>query len=147
MVAVDTNILVYAHRVDSSWHERALQAITELAEGHSAWAIPWPCLWEFLAIATHPRIYNPPSSLDDALIQVDRWLASPSLHLLSEGEAFFETLQPIVLKSKVRGPAIHDARIAAICLRHGVAKLLTADRDFSRFSQLRTENPLFARKR
>ena len=142
MVAVDSNILVYAHRSDSSWHQPALRVIAGLAEGHSAWAIPWPCIWEFLAIATHPRIYTPPSSVDDALIQVERWLESPSLHLLSEGEAFFETLRPVVRKANIRGAAVHDARVASICLRHGVAKLLTADRDFSRFPQLRTENPL-----
>ena len=69
MVALDTNILVYAHRRDSAWHEPALRAVTQLAQGHSAWAIPWPCIWEFLAIVTHPRIYNPPSPIDDALIQ------------------------------------------------------------------------------
>jgi len=120
--------------------------VAELAEGNSAWAIPWPCVWEFLAITTHPRIYNPPSSVDDALIQVERWLESPSLHVLSEGDSFFETLQLAVRKSKVRGGAIHDARIAAICTRHGITKLLSADRDFSRFSQLRTENPLLGGK-
>jgi toxin-antitoxin system PIN domain toxin len=142
VIAVDSNILVYTHREDSAWHERAAAVVTELAEGSSAWAIPWPCLWEFLAITTHPRIYNPPSSIEDALIQVERWLESPSLHLLSETESFFETIQPVLKHSKVRGSAIHDARIASICMRHGVRKLLTADRDFSRFKQLRTENPL-----
>jgi toxin-antitoxin system PIN domain toxin len=142
VVAVDTNILVYAHREDSGWHERALETVTELAEGRSAWAIPWPCLWEFLAIATHPRIYNPPSPAEDALLQIERWLESPSLHLLSEGEAFFESLSMTIKKAKVRGPAVHDARIVAICLRHGVSRLLTADRDFSRYPQLRTQNPL-----
>ncbi|HVH29245.1 MAG TPA: TA system VapC family ribonuclease toxin [Vicinamibacterales bacterium] len=142
MVALDTNILVYAHRRDSAWHEPALRAVTELAQGHSAWAIPWPCIWEFLAIVTHPRIYNPPSPIDDALIQVERWFEAPSVHLLSEGDAFFDTLRPLVRKAKVRGPALHDARVAALCLRHGVTRLLTADRDFSRFPQLRTGNPL-----
>jgi toxin-antitoxin system PIN domain toxin len=142
MVAVDTNILVYSHREDSSWHERALEVVTELAEGRSAWAIPWPCIWEFLAIATHPRIYSPPSSIEDALIQVERWIESPSLHLIGEGAGFFETLHATVRKAKVRGAAIHDARIAVICLRHGVTKLLTADRDFSRYPQLRLSNPL-----
>ena len=67
MIAVDTNILVYAHRSDSSWHEPALRALTGLAEAKGAWAIPWPCLHEFFAIATHPRIYDPPSSSKQAL--------------------------------------------------------------------------------
>ena len=61
MIAVDTNILVYAHREDASFHKAASRAMTELAEGLAGWAIPWPCLHEFLAIVTHPRIYAPPT--------------------------------------------------------------------------------------
>lgn len=142
MVAIDTNILVYAHRADSSWHKAALAVVTALAEGRSAWAIPWPCIWEFLAVTTHPRIYNPPSSVADALLQVERWLESPSLHLLGEGDGFFDALQSTVSKARVRGAALQDARIAAICVRHGVERLLTTDRDFSRYPALRTANPL-----
>ena len=66
MVAVDTNILIYAHRADSPWHARADQVIAELAEGSSLWAIPWPCLHEFLAVVTHPRVYDPPTPPADA---------------------------------------------------------------------------------
>ena len=58
MIAVDTNILVYAHRQDSEWHPSAARVIRGLAEGTSAWAIPWPCVHEFLAVATHPRIFR-----------------------------------------------------------------------------------------
>ena len=59
MIAVDTNLLVYAHREDSPWHDAAYARIAELAESRAPWAIPWPCLHEFLAIVTHPRIYAP----------------------------------------------------------------------------------------
>ncbi len=142
MIAVDTNILVYCHRIDSPWHDRALAVITDLAEGSADWAIPWPCLWEFLAIATHPRIYLPPTPLPDALAEIEQWLESPTVHLLTESDSVFETLRTLLLRSKVGGPAIHDARIATICMHHGVQKLLTADRDFNRFPNLRTENPL-----
>lgn len=142
MVAVDTNILVYAHRVDSTWHRSADHVLTELAEGRSAWAIPWPCLYEFYAIVTHPKIYKPPTPPQDALVQIGCWLESPSLVLLQEGDGFWDTLQPLLLDSAVQGGAVHDARIAALCLRHGVKKLLSADRDFSRFPKLPTENPL-----
>jgi uncharacterized protein len=142
VIAIDTNILVYCHRIDSPWHERALALITELAEGGADWAIPWPCLWEFLAITTHPRIYRPPTPVPDAVIEVERWAASPVVHLLTETDSTVQMLRTHLQKAKVRGPAVHDARIAAICLGHGVTKLLTADRDFGRFPDLRTENPL-----
>ena len=142
MTAVDTNILVYAHRADSPWHRAADRALTDLAEGPSSWAIPWPCLFEFFAIVTHPKIYRPPTPARDALTQIECWLESPTLVLLSEGEGFWETLQPLLAQSAVQGAAVHEARLAALCLRHGVKTLLSADRDFSRFPELRTENPL-----
>jgi len=142
MVAVDTNILVYAHRGDSPWHARADEVVTGLAEGGSAWAIPWPCIYEFYAIVTHPKIYNPPTPPEDAMAQIACWLESPTLVLLHEGDGFWETLQGLLHDSAVQGGAVHDARIAALCVRHGVKRLFSADRDFSRFPELATENPL-----
>jgi toxin-antitoxin system PIN domain toxin len=142
MIAVDTNILVYAHRADSTWHVAADQVLTELAEGASAWAIPWPCVFEFYAIVTHPKIYSPPTPVRDALTQIGYWMESPTLVLLHEGDGFWDSLQPFLHGAAVQGGAVHDAHIAALCLRHGVKKLLSADRDFSRFPALLTENPL-----
>jgi uncharacterized protein len=142
MIAVDTNILVYAHRADSSWHEAAFTLVAELAEGNSPWAIPWPCLHEFLAIVTHPRIYAPPSPLDSAIDQVDAWLESPELVLLSEFEQYWTALKSTLQGGLVSGPLVHDARIAALCRTHGVKELWSADRDFGRFPGLKVKNPL-----
>ena len=142
MTAIDTNILVYAHRADSTWHRSADRVVQELAESGSSWAIPWPCLYEFFAIVTHPKIYQPPTPPRDALEQIDCWLESPALVLLHEGDGFWDALRKLIDQSGVQGGAVHDARIAALCLRHGVKMLWSADRDFSRFPDLRTENPL-----
>lgn len=144
MRAVDTNVLVYAHRADSEWHEAARSCLKSLAEGLDSWAIPWPCLHEFLAIVTHPRIYNPPTPLAQAMAQLDAWLASPTLVLLTETPAHWVTLEPLLQSSRVTGPKVHDARIAALCMQHSVSVLLTADRDFGRFKGLKTSNPLLA---
>lgn len=83
-----------------------------LAESRSPWAIPWPCLHEFLAIVTHPRIYNPPTPLPTALDQVEAWLESPSLVLLGEDEGYWEGFRKTLEAGKVSGPMVHDARIA-----------------------------------
>ena len=144
MIAVDTNILVYAHREDSNWHDAAAERIAELAEGRTPWALPWPCIHEFLAIVTHPRIYDPPTPLGPAIDQVEAWLESPSLVLLSESEAHWQQLKSLVEAGKVSGPQFHDARVAALCLQHGVTELWTADRDFGRFPELKHRNPLVA---
>jgi toxin-antitoxin system PIN domain toxin len=142
MTAVDTNILVYAHRADSDWHERALAAVSELAESAREWAIPWPCLHEFLAIVTHPRIFRTPTPLDLAVGQLDAWLESPALVVLSENEQYLDAFREIVLASRVTGPRVHDARVAALCLSHGISEIWSADRDFSMFRQVKFRNPL-----
>lgn len=142
MIAVDTNILVYAHREDSPWHAAALHAVTGLAEGRSAWAILWPCVHEFIAIVTHPRIYRPPTPLAIAIDQVSAWLESPTLVRLAENESYWDALRECLLAGRVAGPQVHDARIAALCLAHGVRELWTHDRDFGRFSGLVVRNPL-----
>lgn len=142
MIAVDTNLLVYAHREDSAWHDAAWGRLRSLAEDRAPWAIPWACLHEFLAIVTHPRIYRPPTPLATALDQVSAWLESPSLVLLSEPAGYWEAVRTLLEAGRVTGPAVHDARIAALCLRHGVTELWSADRDFSRFPALTVRNPL-----
>lgn len=142
MIAVDTNLLVYAHRADAEWHDRAADCLRKLAEGRATWAVPWPCVHEFLAIATHPRIFDPPTPVPAALDQLDAWLESPTVVLLAEGSEHWEQLRALVAASRVTGPRVHDARIAALCLAHGVRELWTADRDFGRFPALVTVNPL-----
>lgn len=142
MIAVDTNLLVYAHREDSQWHTAAREVVRELAEGQAPWGIPWPCLHEFLAIVTHPRIYAPPTPVVSALAQVAAWLESPALVVLSEGTGYWDTLASLLRTSKVTGPQVHDARVAALCQHHRVRELWTADRDFSRFAAVATRNPL-----
>ncbi len=142
MIAVDTNILVYAHREESPFHLNALSRIRELAEAQGIWAIPWPCLHEFIGVVTHPRAYVPPTPLRIALAAVDRWLRSPTIVLLNESPTHWKTLREVIEAAQITGPMIHDAKIAALCLQHGVRELWSADRDFSRFPRLRVVNPL-----
>jgi predicted nucleic acid-binding protein len=91
---------------------------------------------------THPRIYTPPSAADEAVAQVDAWTESPSVVLLGEGVDHWTRLRGLLASGRATGGRVHDARIAAICLSHGVRTLWTADRDFSRFPELAVRNPL-----
>lgn len=142
MIALDTNILVYAHRGDSRPHDLAADTVRSLAENSIPWAIPWPCLHEFYGIVTHPKVYSPPSTPPEALAQVDAWLESPSLVLLTEGPAHWSTLRQMLLTGRIQGPKVHDARIAALCRQHGVRELWTADRDFRTIPGIVARNPL-----
>ncbi|GAB3218991.1 type II toxin-antitoxin system VapC family toxin [Glycomyces halotolerans] len=142
MIAVDTNILVYTHRSDSPFHQAADHVIRELAEGNRLWTLPWPCLHEFYNIVTHPTIHRDPTPDEVALEQIDAWIASPSAALLSESAGYWSRLRPMLRSSRVVGPKVHDARIAALCVENGIDELWTQDRDFSRFPVLKTRNPL-----
>jgi toxin-antitoxin system PIN domain toxin len=144
MIAVDTNILVYAHREDAPWHDRAYAAMVELAEGRTLWGIPWPCIHEFLAIVTHPRIFAPPTDQSSAIGQIEAWMEAPSLILLSEMEGYWPQFRQAIEAGRVTGGQIHDARVAALCHLHGIKELWTADRDFTRFPGLRVRNPLIS---
>lgn len=143
MLAVDTNILVYAHRREVAEHAAAFSTLKDLAEGPHAWAIPWPCVYEFFSVVTNPRIWRAAATRPErAWAQIEAWSRSPTLRLLGETETFLARLETFATRARVRGPLIHDARIAALCIAHGVEALLSRDRDFSLFPELSIRNPL-----
>jgi uncharacterized protein len=142
VIAVDTNILVYAHRKESPWHFKSKLALQTLFESHHHWAIAWSSVHEFLGVVTNSKFLKQPTPLALAFEQIEVWLGSGNLTLLSEGFDHLERLESLATHGGVSGGMIHDARIAAICLQHGVSELWTADRDFSRFPKLKTKNPL-----
>jgi uncharacterized protein len=148
MTAVDTNVLVYAHRREPLEHDQASALLRELAEGAVAWAIPWPCVYEFFSVVTHPRIWRAAASTPrQAWAQLEAWFGSPSLLLLGETRDFAATLSDFVQRPRVRGGLVHDARVAAICCAHGVDRLYTRDRDFALFPELVTEDPFASERR
>jgi toxin-antitoxin system PIN domain toxin len=140
VIAVDSNILIYAHREESLFHQRAFECLSAVAESNEAWAIPWPCVHEFLSIVT--RVYKPATPLKAALEEVEAWLESPTLVLLAETDRHWPELRALAAAGNVAGPLFHDARIAALCRQHGVRELWSADRDFGRFPDLAVVNPL-----
>ena len=142
MIAVDTKLLVYALREDAEFHVRARDCIERLAQGREAWAIPWPCAHEFLAVVTHKRIFKTPAPMAIALDALSAWMESPALTLLCESGRHWTQLRGLLTIGQVSGPMVHDAHIAALCIQHGVRELWTADRDFGRFPALKTVNPL-----
>ena len=141
MIAVDSNVLIAAHRGEHPLHERALARLVEVGEGEAPWALPVFCLAEFLRVVTHPRVFTPPSSLDVALTFLDRLLESPAVRLLSPGTRFWSHLRSVTVAADAIGNLAFDAQIAAVCREHGADRLITADRDFARFPDLRLEVP------
>lgn len=139
MIAVDANVLVYAHRSEFPEHEVALDRLRGLAEGRAAWGLPVFAIGEFLRVVTHPRILRPPSTLDAALSAVDQLLKSPSCRVLRPGPAYWGLLRDALSDAKATGNLVFDAQIVAVCVEHGATRVLTEDRDFRRFGSMDVE--------
>jgi toxin-antitoxin system PIN domain toxin len=138
VIAIDTNILVYAHREEYPLHAQAKAKIMALAEASAPWGVPVVCLGEFVRVTTHRKIHNPPSSLDQASAFLDRLSEVETFRILLPDVEYWTDLKAALALANARGNLAFDAQIAAICSSHG-ATLLTADRDFARFS-LKTES-------
>jgi len=142
VIAIDTNLLVYAHRPEMPFHERARDVLSSAVGGAEPVAVPWPCVHEFLAIVSNPRIFRDATPMSVALDAVGRLFDSLDGGFLAEGEGYLSALERIARPALLQGAIVHDARIAALCLYHGVRVLWSADRDFSRFPDLAVANPL-----
>jgi toxin-antitoxin system PIN domain toxin len=137
MIAVDTNVLLYADREETPQHRAALRAIRRLAEGQEAWAVPIQCIGEFLRVVSHDRVFRPPTPVEEAFASIESLLASPAARLLIPGNRYLQILRDVIARSGVRGNLVFDAQIAAVCLEHGATTLLTEDRDFTRFQGIK----------
>lgn len=141
MVALDTNILIHAHRRGTAHHEQAVALLGTLGEGPAPYALFWSSLYEFLRVVTHHRVFDPPSSTAEALEAIQDLLAPPVVRVLSETSRHPEILERVLRESRVTGNLIHDAHLVALALEHGVHEILTLDGDFARFPQLASRNP------
>lgn len=133
MIAVDTNVLLHAHREEMPLHAIALTKLKTLAEGSTPWALPVFCIGEFVRVVTHARIFTPPTDLATALLFLARLLESPSIRLLLPGPTFPTTFAEACRAGSAAGNLAFDAQLVAVCREHGVAEILTEDRDFARF--------------
>ena len=133
MIAIDTNVLVYAHRGETDLHDAALGRLAELCSGLDPWALPVPCLSEFFRVVTHPRVLNPPSRLREAVSFARTLIDAPSCRLLRPGAAYIEHFFEVMQGADARGNLVFDAQIVALCREHGISEVLTDDRDFERF--------------
>jgi toxin-antitoxin system PIN domain toxin len=136
LIGLDTNILVYAHREEFPEHARALKWVQSLALGSFPWGLPVFSLGEFVRVVTHPRVFDPPSSFQAAIGALNALASSPGLRILNPGPGYPEHFAHAVSVARATGNLVFDAQIAAVCREQGVSRLVTRDRDFSRFPWL-----------
>jgi toxin-antitoxin system PIN domain toxin len=137
MITVDTNILVYAHRAETRLHRAAAALLKSLADGNEPWVLLWPCLYEFLRVVTHPRIFDPPTPLRLALDTVGKLLGCPTAVVLAETTRHNALLPAVLGAAGTTGNHVFDGHIAALMREHAIDEIVTTDRDFHRFKGIR----------
>jgi toxin-antitoxin system PIN domain toxin len=141
MILLDVNVLVYAHREDSQNHKACLNWLEDLINSDQVYGISELVLSGVVRIVTHPRIFNPPSRLDDALSFVNEIRAQPNCVIVTPGTRQWDIFCKLCRKAGAKGNLVPDAYLAALAIESG-SEWITTDRDFSRFPGLRWRYPL-----
>lgn len=142
MILVDANLLIYAHVRDMPQHRATHAWLDERLNAGPRVGFAWPSLLAFVRLISNPRIFDRPSPVAGAWQQVEAWLAAPGVWVPLPTVRHREILGRL-LKSEtgMRSNLVPDAHLAALAIEHGLT-LCSADGDFSRFPDLRWENPL-----
>ena len=140
MILVDANVLLYAYDPRSEAHERCRTWLQQVLSGEEAVCLAWVTVLAFIRISTNPRIFEQPLLAAEATAAVSSWLERPTVSVLEAGERCWEIFRRLLVEAQVSGPLVMDAFLAALALENG-ATLVTTDRDFTRFPNLKLRNP------
>jgi toxin-antitoxin system PIN domain toxin len=143
MMLVDANVLLYAYQPRSPRHEPCRRWVEAAFSGDEPVCLAWVTVLAFLRIATHPRVFESPLTMPEAVAVVVSWLERDAVSVLEAGERCWEILRALSVDAQASGPLVMDAFLAALAIENGAA-LVTTDRDFARFPKLRRLDPTAA---
>ncbi|GAB4434158.1 MAG: type II toxin-antitoxin system VapC family toxin [Anaerolineae bacterium] len=140
MLLPDVNILVYAHRADATDHVAYRRWLEDVINSDQAYGLADIVLSGFLRVVTHPRIFDPPSSLTAALAFANQVRNQPNCVRIVPSARHWEIFTRLCGQAGARGNLIPDAYLAALAIESG-SEWITTDRDFSRFPGLKWRHP------
>ncbi|MCD9188151.1 MAG: type II toxin-antitoxin system VapC family toxin [Pyrinomonadaceae bacterium] len=143
MITPDANIVLYAYNEDAPDHAKAKQWLEEQFSQTPVFGLSWQVITAFLRISTNPRAFPQPFGLREAIEIVDEWLALPNVEILTPTANHWTIFQKLIIEGQTKAALMMDAHLAALAIEHN-ATLSTTDRDFSKFSGLKTINPLIS---
>ncbi|MCY4581849.1 MAG: type II toxin-antitoxin system VapC family toxin [Chloroflexi bacterium] len=142
MLLPDVNVLIYAHVEDSTPdHAEYARWLTRLATGPEPFALSILVLASFVRIVTNPRIFDPPSILDQSFAFISSLVERPTARIVAPGPEHLDILERLCRESGATGKLVGDAQHAAVAIEHGCT-MVSTDSDFSRFPTLRWHHPL-----
>lgn len=140
MMLADVNVLVSAFRPDAEHHRTCRAWLDATVEAEAPFAVSPQVLSSVIRVATHRRIFNPPSLLDEAIAFCENLLGQPHARTVSPGEAHWAIFRKICLEANARENLVTDAWFAALAIENG-CEWVTLDRDYARFPGLRWRTP------
>lgn len=141
MYILDANILIYAYNPKSSESAKCTSWLTDKLNNFPAVGIPWVTINAFIRITTNHRAFINPLSIKEATDIITEILSLPSVINPKENQDFWGIYSNQLTVNKVTGPLVSDAYLAALSILHG-ATLVSTDKDFLRFRDVKLENPL-----
>jgi uncharacterized protein len=143
MFVVDTNVLLYAAHESSPEHALCREHLEGWRRDPVPWFVTWPICYEFLRVATHPRMFERPWTQDAAMGFLEAIFASPALAILTPGERHGAILQQTIREIPgLTGNIAHDLHTAVLMREHGISRIYTRDTHFHRFPFLTVLDPL-----
>lgn len=140
MILPDVNVLLYAFRTDSADHARYREWLEKAVNGPEAFGISSQVLSAVVRISTHPRIYNRPSRLTDALAFCNAVTTQDHCQPVQPGARHWSIFEDLCRSANTTGNLVQDAWLAALAIESG-SEWITTDRDFARFEGLRWRTP------
>lgn len=140
MILPDVNVLVYAHRVDAPDHAQYRTWLEGVINGDQAYGMTDLVCSGFLRIVTHPKVFNPPSTMEKALEFVAEVRNQPNCVLITPGPRHWSIFEGLCRLTGLKGNLVPDAYLAALAIESG-SEWITTDRDYARFPQLRWRHP------
>ena len=139
--ALDVNTLLYASDDASPFHGPATQFLQRIATGSDLVYLFWPTVMAYLRIATHPSIFSEPLSPEEAMQNVEGFLALPHVRSPGEHEGFWPAYRAAGEGVVLRGNVVPNAHVVALMRLYGVDAIWTRDRDYTKFRRIRVLDP------
>ncbi len=143
MIALDTNLLIYAHRAAVPEHRGSRRAIERACNDARGCGVALPTLGEFWSVVTHPAQARP-STPEQATEFIERLVSDGGVQLWEPGLGFAGRLLHMATDLRVGGARIFDLQIAVIAFENGAREIWTHDQGFALVPGLRRVDPLSA---
>jgi toxin-antitoxin system PIN domain toxin len=140
---IDTNILLYAVNSDDPGHSRARKFLHDAVASPEQWYLTEGIVYEFLRVATHPKVFARPLVWADAMAFLAPLLCAPNVAVLTAADEHWALLEEVLgTLTHPSGNLFFDIRTAVLMREHGVRSIYTADTDFLQFPAVSVVNPL-----